>query len=87
MSCDLAYYNLIAYALAQSSTDCRYRVQYAFEEVENLIANNRTGELQNTLSLCDSIDTTSAYEVAMLLERLIEMITQYIDMFQLVNQF
>lgn len=52
-----------------------------------MIANNQTTELKNALNLCDSIDTTSAYEVAMLLERLIEMITQYIDMFQLVNQF
>lgn len=82
----LAYYNLVAYTLAQSSTTCRYRVQYAFEEVEELIANNRTTELQNALNLCDPIDTTSAYEVAMVLERLIEMITQYIDLFQLVKQ-
>lgn len=60
-------------------------MQYAFEEVENMIANNQTTELQNSLNLCDPVDTTSVYEVAMLLERLIEMITQYIDMFQLVD--
>lgn len=75
----------MAYTLAQSSATCRYRVQYAFEEVENMIANNQTTELQNSLNLCDPVDTTSVYEVAMLLERLIEMITQYIDMFQLVD--
>lgn len=50
-----------------------------------MIANNETVALQNALHLCDPIDTTSVYEVAMLLERLMEMITQYIDLFQLVN--
>ncbi len=81
----LAYYNLVGYTLAQSSTACRYRVQYAFEEIENMITNNQTSELQNALNLCDPVDTTSVYEVAMLLERFIEMITKYIDLFQLVN--
>lgn len=47
-----------------------------------MIANNETTALQNALNLCDPIDTTSEYEVAILLERLIEMITQYIDLFQ-----
>lgn len=50
-----------------------------------MIANNQTTELQSALHLCHSIDTTSEYDVAMLLERLIELITQYIDQFQLVN--
>lgn len=65
--------------------ECRYRVEYAFEEIENMIANNQTSELQNALNLCDPVDTTSVSEVAMMLERLIETITSYIDRFQLVN--
>lgn len=81
----IAYYNLIGYSLAHSSTECRYRVQYGFDEIENMIANNQTTELQKALNLCDPIDTNSEYEIAMLLERFIEMIAQYIDLFQLVN--
>lgn len=82
----LAYYNLIAYTLAQSSTACRYRVAYAFEEIEEMIANEQGDQLQNVLHLCDPLQTNSAYDVAMVLERLIEMITAYIDQFQLVYE-
>ncbi|XP_037038173.1 putative serine protease K12H4.7 isoform X2 [Bradysia coprophila] len=75
-----AYYNLVGYTLAQSSMECRYRVQYAFEEIEDMIANNSPA-LQYALNLCEQVDATSVSEVAMMLERLIEMITSYIDQF------
>lgn len=52
-----------------------------------MIVNNQTTELQNILNLCYPIDTNSASDAAMLVERLIDMITQYIDLFQLVSKF
>lgn len=52
-----------------------------------MIVANQTAELQNVLNLCDPINTYSAYDVAMLLERLIDLMTQHFDQFQLVNTF
>lgn len=61
---------------------CHDRFQLAFEELDELLANNNGAEIQKLFSLCHPVDTTSAVDIASFYEYYVNFVINYLQLHQ-----
>lgn len=76
------YDNLSSILRYMDSIECAERVNNAFDVLEYLIDNNESAYIQERLRLCTPLDGDDDQEVAVLIYRFVDLISQYILRFQ-----